>query len=206
MQLLTNPSQTLDLPSAPRHYQLTCRSCCARFDDDGVRLHCPDDHPRALLQVTYSEDHLTVEPAASGVFRYQRWLPVSRNRPSSARPLVYRSDLLSRDFALAELWVSFSGYWPERGVLFETGTFKELEAETVLARLPEDFRGVLTVASAGNTAAAFARACSKESVPCLLVVPESALGALRFAGPLGKTVRLVVLSPPSDYSDAIDLA
>jgi cysteate synthase len=114
--------------------------------------------------------------------------------------------VLGRELGLAELWISFNGYWPHCGGTFETGTFKELEADTVMARLPEGFRGVLTVASAGNTAAAFARACSRQSASCLLVVPESALSVMRFAGPIGKTVRVVALSAPADYSDAIDLA
>jgi cysteate synthase len=202
----TDSSRGLELPSEQRHYWLTCRTCGASFEDDGVILNCPQEHARGLLAVRYREEHLTVAPNASGIFRYQSWLPIRKPGPSSAQSVVYRSEALGRATGLAELWIAFHGYWPERGAVFETGTFKELEAAAVLARLPEGFDGVLTVASAGNTAAAFARACSERPLSCLLVVPESALGLMRLAGPLGKWVRLVVLSAPADYSDAIDLA
>jgi cysteate synthase len=171
-----------------------------------VLLHCPEDHPRSLLNVQYVEEHLTIATKAPGAFRYQSWLPICKPGVSSAGTVVYRSDVLGRELGLAELWLAFHGYWPERGAIFETGTFKDLEAAIVLARLPNGFRGVLTVASAGNTAAAFARACSQQAVSCLLVVPESALSAMRFAGPLTKAVRIVALSAPADYSDAIDLS
>lgn len=204
--LSIDSSPFLELPSGRRHYSLTCRTCGASFEDDGVRLHCPGDHPRTLLTVHYSEKHLSVATKAPGVFRYQRWLPICKPGFSTAQSVVYRSEVLGRELGLAELWISFNGYWPERGATFETGTFKELEAATVLARLPEGFRGVLTVASAGNTAAAFAQACSRQSMSCLMVMPESALKVMRFGGPPGKRTRLVVLSAPADYSDAIDLA
>ena len=202
----THSGRCLALSSARRHYRLACPACGARFEDDGVVLHCPENHPRALLNVDYGDENLTVATQASGVFRYQRWLPIGKTGSSSARSVVYRSEVLGRELGLAELWLSFNGYWPERGATFETGTFKELEADTVLARLPEGFRGVLTVASAGNTGAAFARACSRRSASCLIVVPESALSVMRFAGPLGKSVRVVALSAPADYSDAIDFS
>ncbi len=84
---------------------------------------------------------------------------------------MYRSPALSRIVGLPNLWISFNGYWPERGAMFPTATFKDLEAEAVLARLPANFDGVLIVASAGNTAAAFARACGNWQQRCLIVVP-----------------------------------
>jgi len=87
-----------------------------------------------------------------------------------------------------------------------TGTFKDLEAYSVLARLPRDATAVLVVASAGNTAAAFAHACSLNRARCVIVIPEAGLPKMRFAEPLGSTVRLVALSSPADYADAIALS
>jgi cysteate synthase len=65
---------------------------------------------------------------------------------------------------------------------------------------------VLVVASAGSTAAAFARVCSLASIPCLIVVPETALVQLRFTEPLGDSVRFVALAGGADYDDAMQLA
>jgi len=120
--------------------------------------------------------------------------------------VTYKSKALSLLAGVGEVWISFNGYWPDRGGSLETGTFKDLEAYTTLARLPDGRRDVLVVASAGNTAAAFARACSLNAQPCVIVIPETALPAIRFAGALSKNVRIVALANPADYTDAIELS
>jgi cysteate synthase len=107
---------------------------------------------------------------------------------------------------LLNVWVVFNGYWPERGAALETASFKDLEAWAVLSRIDGRHEGVLVLASAGNTAAAFARACSLNEVPCLIVVPEAAFAGLRFPDTLDPCVKLVSLTGFTDYSDAIALA
>jgi cysteate synthase len=103
-----------------------------------------------------------------------------------------------------DLWIAFSGWWPERGAVMETGSFKELEAAAVLARLPEGSRRFLVVASAGNTARAFLQAGSRGSAGVLAVVPRSALPMLWLTVPRGPRALLVAVD--GDYADAIDLA
>jgi cysteate synthase len=81
-----------------------------------------------------------------------------------------------------------------------------LEAYTVLARYqPKDDR-VLVIASAGNTAAAFALVCSRLEIPCLIVIPPSALSRMVFREPLSPKVRIVLLPAGGDYTDAIAFA
>lgn len=167
-------------------------------------LTCPNGHEPALLQTEYTEKNFTPVQEDEGIFRYRHWLPVVREIPGSGRPVVFRSERLSRLVGIPDLWVAFNGYWPERGGHLETGTFKELEAYTVLGRLPED-PVVLVVASAGNTAAAFASVCSRYGQPCLLIVPEVGLGRLILPEVLHPSVRLVVLED-ADYADAIALS
>lgn len=193
---------------ADRGYRLRCRACGAVFADDGVLLTCPQAHAPGLLVTDYAGTRLEPDDRASGMFRYHRWLPV-RTWPdgSGTGTVTYRSTALSRITGLDNLWLSFNGYWPERGAMLPTGTFKDLEAAAVLARLPAERRtSTLVLASAGNTAAAFARACSDVEHPCLLIVPETGLADLRFAGRLSARVMVVALSGGADYSDAITLA
>jgi cysteate synthase len=102
------------------------------------------------------------------------------------------------------LWIAFNGHWPERGAMLETGTFKELEALTVAGRLPDD-PGCLVVASAGNTAAAFAMVCSRYDISVLLLVPDVGLRFLRLRRKLAPCVRLVIVKH-AEYADCIDLA
>jgi cysteate synthase len=189
-----------------RHYTLQCKICGMEVDDDGLQLDCPGQHAPALLQTNYAESRLVPLDTEPGIYRYRNWLPVRTSLTGSGRTLTYRSESLSHVTGISELWVAFHGYWPDRGAMLDTGTFKDLEAYSVLARLPQEATAVLVVASAGNTAAAFARACSLNGVRCVIIIPEAGLSKMRFAEPLERTVRLVALSSPADYADAIALS
>jgi cysteate synthase len=185
-----------------RHYTLVCSSCGTRYEDDGLILDCTRRHEPALLRTEYDG---SAEHTGTGLFRHARLLPVARTFPDVPGPVVYRADELGRRLGLTRLWVAFNGYWPERGALLPTCTFKDLEAYTVLGRLPAD-PPVLVIPSAGNTAAAFAWAATRHQVPCLIVVPAPALDGMRFPGPLDPLVRIVVLTGDATYSDAIACA
>jgi cysteate synthase len=187
-----------------RHYKLACSSCGRLQDDDGLILDCSDGHGPALLRTEYTDCGFNPRHGRDGLFRYQGWLPVIRTQGDVGRPVVYRSKKLANALGLPNLWIAFSGYWPERGAALETATFKELEAYTVLGRLPER-QVMLTLASSGNTGAAFAWACSRQHTPCLLIIPEKGLRRFRFRAPLGTWVKLAVIDG-GDYQDAIDLA
>ena len=125
-----------------------------------------------------------------------------RSRPG--RPVVFRSQRLAARLGMDELWLAFSGWWPERAAFMETCSFKELEAAAVLARLPEGFDRFLVVASAGNTARAFLQAASRIGAPVLAVVPRSALPMLWLTVDRGPRALLVAVD--GDYADAIELA
>jgi cysteate synthase len=175
-------------------------------DDDGVVLRCPESHQPALLQARYHERSYRPDPSTQGIFRYRRWLPATRTLPQAGGTVVYQSKALNRAAGLSNVWIAFNGYWPERGASLETTTFKELEAWAVLARLPEPDDRVMVIASAGNTAAAFARACSMSAVRCVIIVPEVGLSSLQFSESLDPCVKIVSLVGFTDYSDAITLA
>jgi cysteate synthase len=69
-----------------------------------------------------------------------------------------------------------------------------------------DMNKILVVASAGNTARAFAQVCSDNQIPLLLSVPEDNLDALWFDAPLNDCVKLICSKTSSDYFDAIHLS
>jgi len=187
-----------------RHYTVVCSSCGTRYEDDGLLLDCSRPHERAFLRTEYERSG-TVLGEKGGLFRHAPLLPVARTFPGVPGPVVHRAERLGRRIGLDRLWVAFNGHWPERGAELPTCTFKDLEAYTVLGRLPED-PPVLVIPSAGNTAAAFAWAATLHRVPCLLVVPAPALERMRFPGPLDPCVRMVVLDGTATYSDAIACA
>ncbi len=190
----------------PQHYKLKCQVCGARLDDDGFLLECPSRHEPGLLLTEYSARGFEPDQPTEGIFRYRNWLPILHNLASTARTVTYQSKQLSRTLGLPNLWIGFNGYWPEKEATLETATFKELEAYSVLSRLPKQHSGVLVVASAGNTASAFAHSCSQNEVPCLIIVPASGLSKMKFFQPLHPCVKVVSLTGYADYYDAILLA
>ena len=87
-----------------------------------------------------------------------------------------------------------------------TCSFKETEAYSVCGRFDESAGRILVVASAGNTARAFAKVCSENNIPLLLSVPEDNLDALWFEEPLNDCVKLIAAQKGGDYFDAIHLS
>src|SRR5215210_4772713 len=192
----------------PNAHWLRCEGCGETYADDGLRLTCDHTHEPALLTSHYRAATFTLDDRARGLFRYGSWLPCSHPVEGESAPatVTYRSEGLNTAVGLPNLWIAFNGYWPERRALCETATFKDLEASVVLARLPLETDGVLVVASAGNTAAAFARACSREKIACVIVLPGGGLPALAVARPLDSCVKVVALAGGCDYTDAINVA
>ena len=167
-------------------------------------LACQNDG--SLLRTEYSSKRLTLRGDLPGLWKFYDWLPVKEPlRGSGEKPVTYRSEGLARAVDLENLWISFSGYWPERGAKMTTCSFKDLEAPPTVERMveAEDDR-VLVVASAGNTARAFAQAVSAVDLPLILVVPKGGLHRLWIDGDLPESV--LVISVKGDYNDAIDLA
>lgn len=190
----------------PTSYILESVHSGDRFADQGWTLDPPRKECNTLIRAVYEKKQIDVKDASWGIFRFSDWLPVHRMATGSASPVTYKSEGLAAHLGLKALYVTFSGFWPERDANFRTCSFKETEAYTVVGRLDGANRNVLVVASAGNTARAFARVCSDNKIPLLLCVPEDNLDALWFDAPIDSCVRLVVTQKGSDYFDAIHLS
>lgn len=186
-------------------YRLHCLGCGAEYPDDGMLLHCPQEHSPALLRTKYSQTRFAPDKNAAGIMRYRQWLPVREHSTHDVpRTAVFQSRALSARLGAPNLWLAFNGYWPAHGALLPTGTFKDLETAAVLARFPA--HRVLVAASAGNTAAALAHACSIAQRRAVIVVPESALARLEARGPFDPCVRIVPVPGTASYDEAIATA
>jgi cysteate synthase len=179
--------------------------CGAEYDPDPFRLYCDADHEPALLRAVYRSKKLEVKEQLPGLFRYMDWLPVEQTLDISGKPITYESHHLARYLGLSNLLISFNGYWPDRQANLYTCSFKELEAPSVLARIPSSHSRTLVIASAGNTGRAFATVCSEQGLPLCLVIPEQNLSAIWSRQRFQPNVCLVVVSGNGDYSDAIAL-
>ena len=191
---------------AKTKYHLQSLCCGESFNDNNWELNCPNNDEPSLIRAIYDAKQLIVDETQPGLYKFASWLPVSKALKGSGSPVTYKSKGLANKLGLTNLYITFNGYWPERGALMETGTFKECEAYSVCARPNGNPKGVMVVASAGNTARAFAKVCSENKIPVLICVPEDNLNALWFAQELDPCVKLIAAESRGDYFDAIHLS
>lgn len=181
------------------HFTITCRGCGKTLTD----VYCSFcEHCANSLLVTDYRDPFR-DDCGKGIWKFN-WLPV--HTPAFEQPgtIVYRSQWLARHLGLENLWIAFNGYWPERGALIQTCTFKEFEAAIVLQNAIENGVKGLIVASAGNTARAFAHLSVVAGFPALIVVPRMCLMEMWYLESSAMVPTLAV--GDGDYSDSIDVA
>lgn len=183
-----------------RNYTLHCVENGEQVEEN-YTLMCPNGH-KGLLRAKYRAKQLTVGPEEN-IFRFKDWLPVSTTFESRAGPVAFRSEGLSKELGLSNLWIGFTGYYPERGAYAVSGSFKELEALPTYARLQDFSDDSVVIASAGNTARAFAEIGNQIGRRCVIVVPEKAADGMTVTEDNGQAT---LLSVKGDYADAIAVA
>ncbi len=178
------------------------------FSDQGWLLDDEESASPTMLRPVYEKKQLQVRQGKDlGLYRYADWLPIKTMLNNPSEPITYKSEGLAKRLGLNNLYITFNGYWPGRGAHMTTCSFKEMEAYSVCARLGDDLKDkVLVVASAGNTARAFAKVCSENGINLLLCVPQDNTKALWFDRPLNDCVKLFTVESGSDYFDAINLS
>jgi len=190
----------------PTAYKLLNVASGREFQDTGWLLDDPMGEKPSLIRAIYDKKQIFPKDNAYGIYKFSDWLPVSRFLKGSCAPVTYKSKALAEYLNLTNLYICFSGFSPEIGATMTTCSFKETEAYSVGGRINPDREGVLVVASAGNTARAFAKVCSDNHIPLLLCVPEDNLNALWFEKPLNDCVKLICAQTGCDYFDAIHLS
>ncbi len=190
----------------PTEYTLQNVATGRTFDDAGWTLDDPQGGVPSLIRALYADKRLHVRGDEFGLYKYASWLPVKRMLKGSAAPVTYKSKGLAKELGLSNLYITFNGWFPEIGAAMTTCSFKETEAYSVCGRMDGHMGRTLVVASAGNTARAFAKVCSDNNIPLLLCVPESNLDALWFEHPLNDCVKLIAPEKGADYFDAIHLS
>lgn len=190
----------------PTKYTLVCCADGHRIEDAGWTLEDPDCACPSLVRAEYENRQFNPREDLDGLYRYADWLPIKRTLKGSFPPVTYRSEGLAGELGLENLYITFSGYWPDKGARMATCSFKETEAYSVCGRLAENNERILVVASAGNTARAFAKVCSDNGIPLLISIPEDNIDALWFTEPLNDCVKIMAAPKGSDYYDAIALA
>ena len=182
-------------------YELACPWCNTVMDDN-YTLSCPCN---SLIRTKYYAKRLTIRDLP-GMWKFHDWLPAQGHTDSCGATVTYRSEGLAKELGI-DLHIAFNGYWPEIGAQMRTCSFKELEAPPTIVRAREHGGRAMVLASAGNTARAFAYLSTLTGFPLIVVVPEKNADRLWIPGmEPGPSVKLVTVSGNCDYSDAITLA
>jgi len=183
-------------------FKLKCLKCGREYGQE-YRLTCENDN--AFLRAEYFEKRLELRNQP-GIGRFHSWLPVQEELTTDAGPITYKSEAFARELGLSNLYIGFSGYWPERGAFIKTCSFKELEAHPTMQLLKETGGKAIVLASAGNTGRAFAHVSALTGTDVYIVVPESGASNLWLPEEPTESVHLISMSPGNDYTDAINLA
>ena len=179
-------------------YRLKCPECGKIFPDRSTN-DCPHGCT-GLIRAVYRNRQLNIKNLP-GIFRFSDWLPVNGYLPSDAGPVTYQSEGLARELGLSHLFIGFSGYWPERGAMTESCSFKELEALPTTLRMKERGHGIIQVSSAGNTGRAFCQVSALTGAPVVVVVPEQSIDRLWTTIP---TENVCLITVEGDYTDSIE--
>ena len=186
------------------HYHLRCQGCNQVFPAGLWILYCPSCNKKALLVTEYHEP-LTIDEMDDHFFSYAKWLPYENIlRLKGSKMATIKSEALGNAIGLDELWLLISGYAPEIGADFMTGTFKDCEAIGVLNRIDEQTNKLLIASSAGNAGRAFLELGLRNNLPSIIVMPEQARSKVSMQATSHK-VPLVVLLSNAQYPDAIRL-
>ncbi|MFI3327899.1 MAG: cysteate synthase [Rikenellaceae bacterium] len=188
------------------NYTLECVATGREFEDTGWVIDDSQCKSPSLIRAKYEKSQIEVGADDMGIYKFADWLPVNRTLKGSSAPVTYKSKGLAGHLGLENLYITFSGFNPAVGANMRTCSFKETEAYSVCGRMDSAEERVLVVASAGNTARAFAQVCSDNDIPLLLSVPADNLDALWFDAPLNPCVKLIACANGGDYFDAIHLS
>lgn len=183
-------------------FKLKCLKCEKEYDQQ-YRLTCENDD--SLLRADYFEKRLELRKQP-GMGRFHSWLPIQEELTTDAGPITYKSEALAGELGLSNLYIGFSGYWPEKGAFIKTCSFKELEAYPTMQLLKESGGKAIVLASAGNTGRAFAHVSALTGTDVYIVVPDSGISQLWLPEEPTESVHLVGMNPGNDYTDAINLA
>ncbi len=177
-----------------------------QFEDTGWVMDDNESRSPSLIRAKYAKKKLEVGAPENGLYKFADWLPISRMLSGSSAPVTYKSRGLASELGLENLYITFNGYYPSIGATMSTCSFKETEAYSVCGRVDPAEQRIMVVASAGNTARAFAKVCSDNNIPLLLSVPADNLDALWFTEELNPCVKLIAAQSGGDYFDAIHLS
>ncbi len=166
-------------------YALQCVGCGWRAETDTHQTLCPECGKEALLRAEYTAtwDNVCAAPGHS-LASFADWMPVAEAPAhwNESEVSCFRSEHLADALGLQNLWIIFSGYWPERGARLSSLSFKDLDAEVSAVRMAERDGRIQLASSAGNLGLAIAQRAILRGNPAVVLIPDRAVHEMRVRG------------------------
>lgn len=184
-------------------YNLKCLKCGKEYKKH--RMSC-DNGCDSLLRTQYETKNFS-PGQEKNIFKFFDWLPCQNKVNTTIGPVVYKCENFGKKLGLKNLYCSFNGYWPKRGALNMTGTFKDYEALPTLINLIDNRKKAVVVSSAGNTARAFAYAAAQMDFDTYIVIPGKMFSQMWLPSKrsMGR-IHIIVVKDSRDYYRAIKMA
>ena len=187
---------------------LKCITCGKIYDQNKFNQSC--ENHNSLIQTYYFKKKLIVSKEKN-IWKYKSWLPCLNNNIHGELPVTYKSINFGKYLNLKNLYISFNGYWPKIGAKLQTCSFKDLEAVPTIQMLldfQKNYKKILVVASAGNTARAFLYICIKYNYPLIVIIPKNSIDKIWIPNDISydsKSKFPLIVSVDGDYSFAIKI-
>ena len=98
----------------PTKYMLENIATGRRFEDTGWLLADPQSTEPSLIRAIYEKKRIEFGSQEEGIYRFSDWLPISHTLKGSSATQTYKSEALASELGLPNLYISFSGYCPEK--------------------------------------------------------------------------------------------
>ena len=109
----------------PTSYKLENCATGRQFQDaTGWMLADPEHKEPALVRAVYEKKQIEFKDNSYGIYKFADWMPIQRMLEGSCAPVTYKSEALAKELGLENLYITFSGWWPEKGAQMPTCSFK----------------------------------------------------------------------------------
>lgn len=184
--------------------QIFCPLCHWVAKPQTIPIRCPRCDEQSLLKLRHYipliwEDNNTLS-------NYLPWIVGDRSCQTTVS--IFRMKELEQWVGMDQVWILFSGFWPEQEGYLTSASFKELDAISLFEWIKIAYKNkVLLSSSAGNTGRALYHVALALGEPVIIVIPDNAVKEFWIPNQANGNITPFLISVRNGtYQDAINLA
>ncbi|MCP4990321.1 MAG: cysteate synthase [Colwellia sp.] len=181
-------------------YILNCVKC--NWTSGEFHLLCPNCQKNSFLRTSYNNRN--IKKGISKFSDFIDYLPISKIHDTDFDPQIglIKSSKIAKSLGLKNLYILFSGHWPEMDAHNISGSFKALEAICILEKIAETGE-TLILSSAGNAGKAAVQFSIIFNYKAVVVIPENAVSTINVLNQEQKRNTFLIAVRNGFYYEAI---